>query len=205
MQNQLLLSIAAIGIAAAGMGAGTFAFFSDEGSSTENVLTAATIDLHLDAGEDTSETLTFANMVPGDTTSGSIDVSNSGSYDAADFDLDFAVDFVETEGSPHYVSGDESMAEALEVTAASYGADDLLAAGGCEITDSATDGNDFVDIADWDTQACVDAAEPGASTILSISLEFDEDAGNGAQGDSVDVTIRFLLGQSNDGADDITA
>ena len=88
MRKILGLTIAALLVIGL-VGGGTWAYFSDVETSTGNILTAGTLDLNLNAGNDDVQMLTAAigTVEPGDTGSASVIIANNGSIDG---ELDIA-------------------------------------------------------------------------------------------------------------------
>lgn len=206
MEKQLLMSVMAIGVAAAGMGAGTFAFFTDTADSSDNIFTAATIDLHLNGGESVTGTITSGNMLPGDSAEGSIDVSQVGTAPDANLTVDLAFDIAETDGEAHGVTDGAHVAENLVINTLTYGGSNLLTAscwtttvGGTPgaLADSNSDGEFTLN--ELEGQACVGQSASDSAVVIKVTLDAEE-TGNNAQGDEADLTIRFLLRQTIDGS-----
>ncbi|MDG5776653.1 TasA family protein [Haloarculaceae archaeon H-GB2-1] len=78
----LLAAVATVGTASAGAGAGTFALFSDEETSSGNTLQAGTLDLHLDGGNQNVTLLDEGAMQPGESAQSSVQLANTGSLSA---------------------------------------------------------------------------------------------------------------------------
>lgn len=76
-RRKVLLGIGTAGVASAGAGAGTFAYFSDTESSTDNQIQAGTLDLEV--GADNSLNIDVSDGAPGDSWSSSADLANVGS------------------------------------------------------------------------------------------------------------------------------
>ena len=205
MDNRALLSIALIGTATAFAGAGTYALFTDTGESSDNIFTASTLDLTLDGADSVLATLGNSNWSPGDTAQGNFTIKNAGSIEDNKVDVDVAFDTALV-NDLHGNSFDSN----ITVTSLTYGATDLLAAscwkttpGGVAGALADTNGNGRFDLADLESQACVDLASSNAGTKLELQLEFDGGAGNDDQGDVANLTIRVQLTQT--GSEDITA
>ncbi len=165
-RRKVLGGMATIGVAGAGAGAGTWAFFSDEETSEGNTVQAGT--LGLGDPEDVVISTPNADFAPGDTTSGSITLSEDGNISGGAMDIDTSV----TDGN---------FAGVLNVTQLDYGGTDVT-------PDSVTT---LADLAG--TTLEVDA--PGSESDFDITLEFDEQAGNEHQGVSTDITFTFTLYQ----------
>jgi predicted ribosomally synthesized peptide with SipW-like signal peptide len=67
INRKVLISLFIIGILALGIGWGTYSYFNDTETSSNNTFTAATLDLTVD-GPGFSAPITLSNMKPGDTT-----------------------------------------------------------------------------------------------------------------------------------------
>lgn len=82
-RRRLLGGLALIGGASAATGAGTVAYFSDSEGSSGNTVQAGTLDLELDGADQTVTFLDVDGIVPGDSGSQSIDLSNTGTVDGS--------------------------------------------------------------------------------------------------------------------------
>ncbi len=105
MQTKLLMSLIAIGVAGLMMGAGTFAYFSNAATSTQNTFTAGTLDLELadddesfpnnpnnDNGDNAKATWVSPNgWAPGEEVTATLRFTNSGSVDIMQMSIDFNV------------------------------------------------------------------------------------------------------------------
>ena len=205
MKKILGLTIAALLIIGM-VGGGTWAYFSDTETSTDNTFTAGTLDLKLqDDDESATDGVTASwfndNMAPGDSEVGWVDLWNSGTLDAHHVEISFAntVTDVVTTGN------DDDISDSMNVTAMSYGATDLLAlsAGAFVNTDiEAADVNDDqiitldeLDSVTIDNLTEVPTADSALEKRLAMTVELDSDTGNGNQGDSVTTVITFELNQ----------
>ncbi|MFB6188825.1 MAG: TasA family protein [Halapricum sp.] len=77
-RRRVLGAAVAAGLASAGAGVGTMAAFSDSESSSDNQITAGTLDLTLDGGEQTVTILDVTGATPGQQGQGSITLGNAG-------------------------------------------------------------------------------------------------------------------------------
>lgn len=177
---------------ATGVGAyGTFAYFSDSGESTSNIFTSGTLDLKLDGQDDVSAIVSAGNFAPGDTTEGTLTLTNDGSISSYDGDghtvtLDIAADVTATDAD----GGTTDMAQYLRLDTFAYDGDSQLA----NVTDSNSNG--YVDVDDLASSSLTGLDDPGsAGQNLDLTVEFHPDAGNDLQGDEVDVTFTFTLNQ----------
>lgn len=103
MKKQLLMSIMAIGIVTAMLGAGTFAYFSDTETSTGNTFSAGTLDMQLSNdgstwSDDISATWTSSDWKPGDEVTWTLHVKNIGSIGVENLFIK-PIDIVETDGA----------------------------------------------------------------------------------------------------------
>lgn len=199
MEKQILISIMVMGTAAAVAGAGTFAFFNDTASVGSNLFTAGKVDLHLNGADSAVTAIIGATLMPGESDSGSVDLTRTTDTPGTDILLDLAFDTVNTDAS----GGSTDVHKFLKVSAVSYDGKDLLATGACYDPANANgNGNAFVDLADLDGRACTGLGVPkadGAGTSpFSMTVQLDTTASNALQGDATTLTVRFLLRQSAD-------
>ncbi len=96
MQLKILALMMTLALMAGGVSYGTFAFFSDGETSTQNIFTGATLDLQTDDAQGISGSITDTSMTPGDSTSGSVVLKNAGGLLSGTV-LDI---LVETDNSP---------------------------------------------------------------------------------------------------------
>lgn len=81
--KKVILSIFAMLVVAAMVGAGTFAYFSDSETSNNNIFSAGTLDFAIfDPPQQGHQVFNVTNMKPGDVKTGYIVVVNDGSLDA---------------------------------------------------------------------------------------------------------------------------
>src|SRR3989344_915283 len=89
MNKKIALSAMSILTSLALLGGATFAFFSDEGTSTDNTFGAGTLDLLLDNDgvtflDDVTATFDVDGMAPGDSAAQEISFHNAGSISIAE-------------------------------------------------------------------------------------------------------------------------
>ena len=182
------------------VGGGTWAFFNDPETVTDNVFTAGTLDLKTDLADGVSGKFTASNAKPGDTLgTGTIALSNDGTLNASS--LDIAISYVEDGSEPSEPTDTDldteldadGFAELVHVTALEYGGTDLLSG----YTENATDSNAFIDLkelayADLTGQAGLNTGE---SKDFDVTMVLHTSAGNDAMADGVDVTFTFTLNQ----------
>ncbi|WP_226010657.1 TasA family protein [Halomicrobium salinisoli] len=202
-RRRVLGGIATIGAASAAAGAGTFAYFSDEETSSTTV-SAGTLDLQTGS----TNTLSFgkSDIVPGQNGSGSVDLQKSGSV-AGDLSISVA--------SVSSSEGTDSDAETNTSTSDGGELDDQLelalwiGTGGSSDTSFESgdialrsDGN-LSDTKTFGTASNYDGASWGNvvtdfSGPVTFNLEWkfpDGDTNNEAQGDDITVSFDFTLEQ----------
>ncbi len=200
INTKILLSIASIMAAAALIVGATFAFFSDEETSSNNIFAAGDLDLQLD-DEDESFTdgvtasIGGSDLAPGDTVEGFISLHNDGSVDAAEVILG-------ANQTANDNNGDGSdLADVLELT---IGTDtdsdcedptDLTA----DIAAAIGDTNApllLIELVNADYNA-LSGLTAGETYYLCITATLDEDAGNVYQGDSKTIEFVFTANQND--------
>jgi len=190
MKTIIGLTIAFI-LAVGMIGVGTFAYFSDTETSTNNQLTAGTLDLKTNDVDGVTKTLYATNMAPGDTVGPStIVLKNSGSVDGSTLDIAFS--YVENDGSPNTVdkTADETAAM-MQVITLSYGGSDLLGS----VSDENSNGyKDIQDISNADLSGQSDL-NASATKDFVIAVELRSETGNDFQADGITMTITFTLNQ----------
>jgi spore coat-associated protein N len=77
--NKVLVSLMTIVLVCALVGGGVYAYFSDIETSTGNIFTAGTLDLNLDGVNTNVVKFTVGDVKPGDSDTGTWDVTNVGS------------------------------------------------------------------------------------------------------------------------------
>lgn len=191
VRKGLVTSLLTIALAT-GVGAyGTFAYFNDTGESTSNLFTSGTLDLKLDGQDDVNAVVSAGNFAPGDTTSGTLALTNDGTISSYDGDghtvvLDMATSLTQSDAG----TGTTDMASYLQLDTFSYGGEDQIA----NVTDSNSNG--YKDLADLASASLTGLDDPGsAGKTLDLTVSFHTDAGNDLQGDEVDVTFTFTLSQ----------
>lgn len=197
MNTKILLSLLTIGVASAGVGYGTYAFFSDTESSTGNVFTAGTLDLALGSPSSVGATIANANFAPGESVSGSLVLTNAGSI-VSGLTLDMTGTVTVTDAPASSTDSDlggpsnPDIDQYLVLTTLTYGSTDLLAS----IGDADGDGraNTLADLEHVGTLSGL-AAPATTGTTLSMTVQFSTDGGNDLQGDSADLSLAFNLQQ----------
>lgn len=192
--------------AAAMMAAGTFAFFSDEATSTENTFGAGTMVLELDdsnepfeAGPPNDVTATFDldDMAPGDMDAQEISFHNEGSIDIAEIAMGLTSSFIDP-GDDGSDLRDVLNMEIVEGGTASEGSctggtpvtgaiDAIVGNGGSPLTMKEFTGDTYDSLAI--------ALSPSSTGKVCIKITMDEEAGDIYQGDSADATFTFTAHQ----------
>jgi predicted ribosomally synthesized peptide with SipW-like signal peptide len=172
-------------------GIGTFAYFSDVESSTNNQLAAGTLDLKTNDADGVSQTLYADNIQPGDTVGPeTIVLKNTGSVAGTSLDLSFS--YVESDGSPNPINMDaDETAAKIEVTTLSYAGSSLLSSVSDNNANSYKDVEDLKN-ADLSGQSGINAS---SSANFTIALKLREETGNNHQADGISITMTFLLNQ----------
>lgn len=197
---KILKSLFLIVLVVAAVSATTYAFFSDTGTSSANTFTAGTIDLKLNAADNTTANWTLPNMAPGDSVSASIALTNTGTLTASHVEINPVANAI-TDTAP---AAANALDKYLEITAGSYDGDDLLAAPGKNLVD--VNGNGYVDLDDLESATnageggqldnlSAPAALGGSTKTLSMTVKFRTSAPNDLQGDSNTMSMTFTLNQ----------
>jgi spore coat-associated protein N len=184
-----LIALFVIGLVAIGVGAQTWASFSDTETSSGNYIQAGTLDLVV-GGTGTFETSTGGDGIgPGDSDSFDITIQNTGTVDGT-LKASFT-NYVLTEGTPSSVdSGSSNLEDSVWIT---------LSLDGNPVDLSAydTSGDGHVSLAELESQNIdLGALNAGTSETLTVSWEIDPNADNGIQGDKITFDIDFELDQS---------
>lgn len=217
-RRRLLSGVAATGAAAAGTGAGTWAYFQDTETSSGNTIEAGTLDLKISDsdegfGDGVSGTWTLSNAKPGDNVISDVTLQNSGSLEADHVEFDISVTENESNGpsgsneadtKPSTASG---MAEQFEVTVLTYDGTNVLS----NLSDA--NGNGIIDIGDIASgnDSVLDNLNPppaanGGTESLDIVFrwahdsEFDSSvsgSNNDYQGDELNLTVTMALHQNS--------
>ncbi len=80
MKMPIITSVIVIALIAAGLGMGTFAYFSDK-ETTDPAITFTAGNMEISLGTLHSDPVDLSNMQPGDTVTGSLHVKNTGTLD----------------------------------------------------------------------------------------------------------------------------
>ncbi|WP_435102382.1 TasA family protein [Halarchaeum sp. P4] len=128
-RRKVLGGLATLGAAGAASGAGTFALFSDSETSSNNTIQAGTLDLT----ESTSFTAPAGGLAPGQSTSGSVTLTNGGSVSADHLEIGIASianadgDTTSPDGEGSADKSASDVADHLYVDELAYGSGALMA------------------------------------------------------------------------------
>jgi len=184
------LSIAALLIIALSTG-GTYAFFTDTETPSNNQFSVGTLDLKTNNLDGVTKTLYTTSMAPGGYFGPSaIQLRNAGSLDGSTLNIAFT--YVESDGSPNSVnkSADDTAAM-IEVTTLSYDGSSLLGS----VTDANANGyKDLQDLknANLNGQSGINAS---ATKNFQIAVQLRSSTGNDYDADGIDLTMTFTLNQ----------
>ena len=207
MKKILGLTVAALLIIAL-VGGGTWAYFSDTESSTDNSLTAGVLDLTVDGVNVAVTTFSEGAAAPGDSGSGSTTLANAGSM-AGELDISFSAitntagaGGTEFEGGSGELGGVAEIAVYLDVNQnATFDAGDIeLNTTGAN--PYANPGNTTLDYATINSYGSVSynavlasMAAPAADDFI-VLWQVPTTADNTIQGDSVSFDVTFVLEQA---------
>lgn len=191
-RRRVLGGLATIGVASAGAGAGTMAYFSDTESSTGNTVSAGTLDLKADGGDSAVTTVNISDVAPGDSGGGSTTLKNSGTISGS-VDLNFG-SATNSEGDNPESEGDTAspgdLGDVLEVEV--YVGSTLVR--GDYTASPPPTFNQVFDGTEDDSNVALSA---GGSKDLTINWQLPSSAGNDIQGDSVSGDITVELNQTD--------
>lgn len=217
-RRRLLGGVAATGVAAAGAGAGTWAYFQDTESSTGNTIDAGTLDLKLSDSDESdadgvSGSWTISNAKPGDSVTSDVTLENAGSLSADHVEFGVSVAETESDGpngtneADTQPSSATGMAEQFEVTNLTYDGTNILP----NLSDA--NGNGIIDIADLvsGNDSILDNLTPpppanGGTESLNMTFRWAQDSefdnsvsgvNNDYQGDQLEITITMALHQDS--------
>ncbi len=190
MNSKIALSALSILSALALMGGATFAFFSDIGTSNDNVFSTGTLDLKL--SDDTPETdqddvtasFGASDLVPGASVSGQLRLKNDGSINA---------DHAEVAVVNNNSDGTNPLDEVLEILTLDYDGSSVLG----QVADSNL--NTYKDLDDLEASGLdnLSLTDLGVDHPLDLTVQMRSDAGNVYQADSVDSDWTITLNQDS--------
>jgi spore coat-associated protein N len=185
------------------VGAGTYAYFSDTESSTNNTLTAGTLDLNINGGNVAVTTFTASAVAPGDSGSGNSTLANVGSMSG---ELDVTTSVVtntpgaggEFGGGSGELGASAQIAMYLDVDqSGSWNAGDIGLQSNATTYSFPTALN--YDVIDNYASEKWDAVEAtmvvAAADDIVVNWQVPASADNSIQGDSVSFDITFTLEQ----------
>jgi len=194
-RRSVLVAVVAVGLVAAGAGAGTMALFSDQEQSAGNTIQAGTIDLS------TVESGSFVvdgsngNLKPGASTGGDVELSNTGSLNGT---VSLNVTYTENDasnstdysGNANNTNANET-AKMLNLTELQYDSSSIKDT----VNDADGDGTKTLyDLAQ--SEVDVGALDADADKDFDVTLTMNESAGNAYQNDGVDATFNFTVTQT---------
>jgi len=213
-RRRVLGGIVTIGGAAAAAGAGTFAAFSDDETSSGNTVQAGTLDLEGFSGG----SIAFSGLIPGDTSASAQSIETTYASDS-DVDADVGISNM-TLSSNDSVPAEEDFESLSETEFATIVRVDTAIlyvqdSDGNNRTEydllddiSANDGNGshpddisyedldaLVSTASGETYVDVLSSSPGQVVGLELDVSLPESTGNKAQGEGVDVSVQFTANQ----------
>ena len=186
------------------VGGATYAYFSDTESSTNNALTAGTLDLNIDGGDVAVTTFTASDVAPGSSGSGSSILANVGSITG---ELDIATSVVTNTpggGGTEYEGGSGELGASAQIAmyidvdqSTGWNAGDIgLQSTG--VTYSFPTALNYDEINDYasETWDAVETMAASAADDIIVNWQVPIGADNTIQGDSVSFDITFTLEQA---------
>src|SRR3989344_9293305 len=195
INKKIALSLMSIVAALSIMAGVTYAYFNDVGTSNNNVFAAGTFDLKLsdDTPETNQDNVTASfggtNLAPGSCTSSQqLRLKNSGTVAGNHADITTS-------------NSDSAMAAFLRIQTLNYDSVDVRS----KIPESGSDGNTFLDLADWaaDLKGVEDLplTNLGTDHTFDIVVCLDESASNPQQSQSDTLNITATLMQQSHGSE----
>ncbi len=187
INSRILLSAASIAAAGALVIGATFAYFSDSGTSNDNVFATGTLILKLSDANETEQDNVIAsfggtNLKPGDSVTGQLNLKNTGTISANHAE----VAVVNTNSDTT-----NPLDKVLEITTLNYDGLSVLS----QVTDANTNG--WIDLDDLKASGLDNLALTNLNTNhpLDLTVKFRSDAGDVYQGDNVDSDWTITLNQ----------
>jgi len=203
MKKILGLTIAAFLVMAL-VGGGTWAYFSDPETSTDNSLTAGTLDLNINGGNTAVTTFSATNVAPGDSGSGSSVLANVGSL-SGELDISFSAitntpgaGGTEYEGGSGELGGEAEIAVYIDVDQSGDWSSGDIGLKSDSTTYSHPTALNYATIDSYgsDSWDAVETMAASASDNFTILWRVPTTAGNDIQGDSVSFDVTFILEQA---------
>lgn len=198
MNKRIVLSSVSIFASLALVTGATFAFFSDSGTSNDNVFAAGNLTLQLDdddeptfATNDDAVTASFggSDMAPGDAVTDFVSLHNGGSVDIAEIEL-----------GANKTAGDDALADELNLTVRT--GSDSACTGSTDHTtviDTQIGGGDgtltLSELIATDYDALPGITVGGADLFMCLTTTMDPSADNTLQGTSITVDVVFTANQ----------
>lgn len=192
-RRRLLGGLGTVAGASAAAGAGTMAYFSDSESSTGNAISAGTIDLTLNGGNQTVTFLDVSGIAPGDRGAQTLSLGNGGSIEGElEIDLDEWRSFESGDDSPGGGSLQNYLRIQLLVDGEEVSIDGEGPGGWCHVRD----------LPENETLSPGTTIPPNSSCDFAVKWHFEPPStGNAkdAEGDSVEIDVTFRLVQTGGG------
>jgi len=192
-RRRVLGGIVTVGAASAAVGAGTFAFFSDTESSSNNQVTAGTLDLTGAA----NGAISISDAAPGDALPNSGTYEITATYDASStidpIEVDLAVTNSEPSSEPSEPSNSTDQSASAFAQQLTVDTANLLKDGSVQADLTSTQGVSTAD--DLGGLSLDDAfgdVSPGTSVGLELAFTFDTDTGNEFQADGLAMDVQFV-------------
>jgi len=190
MKKILGLSVAALMVMGL-VGGGTWAYFSDTETVSDNMFAAGTLDLGLSttAGQNPTQSITgtfdASNWAPGDTKTATIYVNNEGTIAMSSVNLTWTISDV-TDGTPATVDagpgGDtDNFTKMVKLTTVTWN--------GTSVANLVNQTLDSISLSDLNEN--LGALPANTEVPFVLTFTFDSAATNGCQGDSVNMTLTF--------------
>jgi predicted ribosomally synthesized peptide with SipW-like signal peptide len=179
----LIIVLGMIGIA-------TFAYLTDNETSSGNSFVSGTLDLMINDVDGVTQTLYYVDMSPGATVgSSTITLKNTGTINGTTLDIVFS--YAESDYSPPIGKTADEVAAAIEVATLDYGGTNLLR----RISD--INGNGYIDLHDLKNTNLtgLPGLDAGASKNFDISAQLRSETGNDFQDNGINITMAFTLEQ----------
>jgi len=185
------------------VGSGSWAYFSDTESSTNNSLTAGTLDLNINGGNVAVTTFSATAVAPGDSGNGSSTLANVGDFSG---ELDITFSAVTNTGGSSGEFGDSVGNLGAVAEIAVYLDVDQSGAWSAGDIGLKSDGTTYafptaldyatIDSYDSDNFDAVETMAASAADNFRVEWRVPSTAGNNIQGDSVSFNVTFTLEQA---------